>query len=124
MSAIQIGDTFLIQHLWIVISDPTKNSGSFLIVNLTTDKLRAGGTCELRRGDHEWITKTCYVSFGDAREVDPEKEIKLLDLMKCGRITKHFPVNPAILQKIIRAARESKSLPIGFRKYFSPPKTR
>ncbi|TAM82044.1 MAG: hypothetical protein EPN47_10220 [Acidobacteria bacterium] len=117
----QIGDAFLLQHLWIVISDPAEHRGTFLIVNITTDKLRAGGDCELRRGDHEWIIKTSYVSFGDAREVGPEDEVRLIELMKSGKITKHFPARPAILQKIIQAAKESKSLPIGFRKYFPPP---
>ena len=63
----QLGDAFLFglhSHLWIVISEPAKHAGNFVIVNLTTDVFRAGKECELGLGDHEWIIQKCYVSFG------------------------------------------------------------
>jgi hypothetical protein len=114
----QLGDTFVIRHLWIVISDPAKHSDKFIIVNLTSDKNRAGTDCELNVGDHEWITKKTYVSFGDAREVGPKEEVKLIENMAAGTIMKNFPMKPTVLRKIISAARASKALPTAFRCYF------
>ncbi len=114
----QLGDTFVIDHLWIVVSDPAKHAGKFIIVNLTTDIFRAGKECELNPGDHQWIKQKCYVSFADAREVSPKEEAKISAYMTAGTITKHFPMNPAILQKIVAAAKQSKALAVGLRKYF------
>jgi hypothetical protein len=116
----QAGDTFLLgegSHLWIVISDPAKHAGHFIIVNLTTDVFRAGKDCELNPGDHEWISKKCFVSFGDARKVSPTEAAKILSLMPGGTITKHFPMKSAVLQKIISAGRRSKALSEGFRTF-------
>jgi hypothetical protein len=116
----QPGDTFTLGpggHLWIVISDPVKHTGKFIIVNLTTDVFRAGKECELNPGDHQWITKKSFVSFGDAREVSPKEEAQIVAYMAAGIITKQFPMNPTILQKIIGSGKQSKALPVGFRKY-------
>ena len=118
MSSMQLGDTFVIEHLWIVISDPAKHAEKFIIVNLTTDRERAGTECELGMGDHEWITQKSYVSFGDALEVGRKEELKIIEQMAAGTIKKHYPMKPAVLQKIMVAAKTSRSLRIGFRKYF------
>jgi hypothetical protein len=117
----KIGDTFVIGeggHLWIVISDPAKHSSRFVIANLTTDANRAGTDCELNRGDHQWIREVCYINFGDAREVTPIEEARISECIEDGRICKHFPMKSAVLQRIICAAKKSKALPTGLRKYF------
>jgi hypothetical protein len=119
--AIQCGDTFILGlggHLWVVISEPAKHAGHFVIVNLTTDVFRAGTECELIPGDHQWITKKCYVSFGDAREVTPKQELQIMAHMASRAITKQYPMSGPILQKIIVAAKKSKALPTGFLIYF------
>ena len=75
--AVQLGDTFLLgqaSHLWVVISDPKKHAGEFVLVNITTDAFRAGKDCELNVGDHQWIRHKSYVNFGDARKVTPQEE--------------------------------------------------
>src|SRR5258708_38698762 len=121
MAPIQFGDTFVMGqggHLWIVISDPTRHSGNFIIANLTTDKRRAGTDCELNKGDHPWITQKCFVNFGDAREVTPEQEAQLILFMNGGYIQKNFPMDLAILEKITIAAKTSRAIAIGLRKYF------
>jgi hypothetical protein len=114
----QFGDTFVLTHLWIVISDPAKHSGNFLIANLTTNVARAGTDCELNQGDHTWITHKCFVSFADAREVFPKEELKIITLMAAGNIKKHFPMEPKILQRIVTSAGKSKALRIEYKKYF------
>lgn len=117
----QYGDTFVMGvggHLWIVISDPAKHNGSFVIANLTTDEYRAGKDCELNKSDHSWIKCKCFVNFGDAREVTPTEEAKMASLIAAGHITPNLPMNLPILQKIAIAAKTSKALNTGLKKYF------
>lgn len=122
MSSMQLGDTFLFNvgkaHLWIVVSDPFKHAGSFIIVNLTTDSRRAGTDCELNTEDHPWIREKCWVNFGDAEEVTPAEEAKLLTFMASGTINKNHPMNAAVLAKITVIAKATKALKIKYRKYF------
>jgi len=117
-----IGDTFLIDHLWVVISDPAKNGGKFVIVNLTTDKIRAGEECALSPGDHPWIIKKSYVSFGDAREVGPKEEAELTKHITSGKIKRHFPMGHSVLRRITATAGRSKALPTILRCHFVTPK--
>ncbi len=98
-------------HLFFVISDPSKNSGTFHIVNITSDYIRAGKECVLEIGDHEWITKSSYVAFRDAREITPRLN---LDSLVGKLITMQKPLRFEILERIITAARNSRS----FRKEF------
>lgn len=119
MSSMQLGDTFVMTHLWVVLSDPAKHSGHFIIANLTTDLARAGKDCELNKGDHPWITQKCYVNFGDAREVTPKEEVKIVAFLGAGHIKMHYPMNLAVIQKIVTAAKTSRALATGYRaKYF------
>jgi hypothetical protein len=111
MSSLQAGDTFVLadSHLWIVLSDPNKNAGKFIFVNLTSDVLRAGIHCELSVGDHPWIVKKTYVNFGDAMEGTPESESRLLALIGRG-VTKHDPLSQELLSRIVAAGKITKAL--------------
>jgi hypothetical protein len=117
----QLGDTFILGgpggHLWVVISDSAKHAGEFIIINLTGDVFRAGKDCELSIGDHQWITKKTYVSFGDARKVSPKEEAMIIKHIADGAIKRHYPMKQAVLQKIISAAKLSKALPSGYVTY-------
>jgi hypothetical protein len=118
----QLGDTFLFNvekaHLWIVVTDPSKNSGSFIIMNLTTDSWRAGTDCELNIGDHPWIREKCWVNFGDAQEVTPIEEAKMMAYMGSGLISQNHPMSALILAKIAAVAKTTKALKIKYRNYF------
>lgn len=105
-------------HLWIVISEPTKHNGNFVIANLTTDEYRAGNDCELNENDHGWIKCKCFVNFGDAREVTPVEEAKITAAISSGHITPKLPMKQAILLRIATAAKISKALDTGLKKYF------
>lgn len=114
----QIGDTFYWSeggHLWIVISDPNLNAGEFVAVNLTKDVFRAGKECELVPGDHQWIKAKTYVSFGDAMRFAPENALNLEKQITLGTIRRHDPIKQSILQKIIAAAKISKSISEDFK---------
>jgi len=116
--AIQISDTLIFGdsgHLWVVISDPTKHAGCSLIVNITSDVFRAGKDCELNVGDHQWIKKKCYVSFGDARMITPKEEAMIVKHIATGVIKTHFPMKSSVLQRIITAAKVSKALSKDFK---------
>jgi hypothetical protein len=119
----RLGDSFLMptpghsfDHLWIVISDPRAHGGSFVIVNLTTDALRAGTECDLNPGDHRFINQKSYVNFADAMEIDVVKAACINALIG-KKITPHDPLEVAIVQKIVAAAKTSKALPVKLRKY-------
>jgi hypothetical protein len=114
LASLQISDTLVFAqggHLWVVISDSTKHAGLSIIVNFTSDIFRAGKDCELNVGDHQWIKKKCYVSFGDARMITPKKESTIMKLIASGTIKTHFPVKSSVLQKIVAAAKISKAMP-------------
>lgn len=116
----QAGDTFIIAnaHLWMVLSDPSSHGGCFVFANLTTDSRRAGTDCELNCGDHPWVTRKCYVNFGDAYEVTPEHEARMAVFIASNGIVRHLPLEPAILQRIVAAAKVSKALAKNLQKYF------
>jgi hypothetical protein len=119
MSSMQLGGTFVMTHLWIVLTAPSKHAGHFIIANVTTNVARAGTECELNQGDHAFITQKCYVSFADAREVTPKEEVKIVAFLAAGHIKMHYPMAPAVIAKIVAAAKTSKALAVGYRtKYF------
>ncbi len=120
----QLGDSFLMRspgqsfdHLWIVISDPTRHAGTFIIVNLTTNVARAGAECELNKGDHRWVVEKCFVSFADAIEITPDGEKRIKEQIADKTIATHFPLEESVLQRILTAAKTSKTLPVRFKKY-------
>jgi hypothetical protein len=120
----KLGDTFLMRspghsldHLWIVISDPNKHKGTFIIVNLTTDVARASADCELSPGCHRWVVEKCYVNFTDALRITPQLEANITSLTATKAILPHEPLDSEILARIVQIARKSSSFPPTFRIY-------
>lgn len=105
-------------HLWIVISDPRKHGGVFLVVNATTSEFRAGRECVLLPTDHEWIKKESFVSFGDALKITPDKKQEIAALIGKS-IFLQGPMRKAALSRIVEAAKKSKALPESFKKYLA-----
>jgi hypothetical protein len=118
----KIGDAFTMAvpprydtpHLFFVISDPIKNKGVFHIVNITTDYIRAGKDCVLTTADHEWITKTSYVSFRDALEITPERK---LDSLVGSLVIMRTPLRSEVLEKIVNIAKATKGYRNEFKKF-------
>lgn len=120
----KLGDAFLMrvppnfdrEHLFFVISDPNKNNGTFIIVNITGDEFRAGRECVLVKGDHPWIVKESFVTFTDALEITVAHAQKIDALM--GTTIKPQPcLKPETLTKIVEAAKQSKAIAVDFKKY-------
>ena len=100
-------------HLFFVISDPTKNNGTYHIVNITGDYIRAGKDCVLNHADHDWISKESYVSFRDAREITSKLR---LDSLVGKLIIMQMPLRPEVLAKIVTAAAATKGYRDEFKK--------
>lgn len=120
----QKGDTFLMgsiggkkKHLWILLSDLNKHHGSGVIVNLTTDRDRSGGECSLGIGDHPWLRSQCWVSYGDAMRLAPDKWPKIQHGITMGLIIPQNPLAKNHLEKVILAAKVSKAFPSLYLKY-------
>lgn len=111
-----LGDTFIWapdagkEHLYIAITDPSKNSGKLVVVNLTKS---AGGAKSfvLRPGDHPFIRRDSDVNFGDAMIVSTERidrQVRLrlalprepMDLSIVHRIAAAAKDHPAVSEEI------------------------
>ncbi|MGO9636807.1 MAG: hypothetical protein ACLPSO_02575 [Terracidiphilus sp.] len=60
--------------------------------------------------DHRWIKEKTYISFGDALKISSKEMLNLEKGIKSGAIRTHYPMKPAVLQRIITAAKHSISL--------------
>jgi hypothetical protein len=101
---------FQISHLFFVISDPLQHDAGFVVVNITTDYIRAGEECVLCVGDHAWITKKSFLSFRDAMLIDAKKAATIQGLIGT-LVAMHPPLSEIILKKIVDSAKTSRSIP-------------
>jgi hypothetical protein len=101
---------FQISHLFFVISDPLQHDAGFVVVNITTDYIRAGEECVLCVGDHAWIKKKSFLSFRDAMLIDAKKAATIQGLI--GTLVAVYPpLSEIILKKIVDSAKTSRSIP-------------
>jgi hypothetical protein len=107
---------FNVPHLFFVISDPAQNGGTFLIVNITKDYIRAGRECVLQKGDHPWITVESFVTFRDALEITPTMATGLQSLIGT-EVFPEDPLDPVVLKRIVEVAKASRSLAPAKKKY-------
>ena len=114
----QLGDSFILlippEHLWFVVSDPSKNDGAYVVVNLTSDYFLAGKECILNPGEHPWITKTSYICFSEAQLITAESDKVIASSSK---VIMKQRLSQKTLDKIIEAAKKSKAIPVGLKKY-------
>jgi hypothetical protein len=101
---------FQISHLFFVISDPLQHDAGFVVVNITTDYIRAGEECVLCVGDHAWIKKKSFLSFRDAMLIDAKKAATIQGLIGT-LVAMHPPLSEIILKKIVDSAKTSRSIP-------------
>jgi hypothetical protein len=105
-----------VPHLFFVISDPSAHHGNFIVVNITTDYIRAGKECVLGPGEHDWIKRECYVSLRDAMLIDAGRAADLQRLV--GKlIIPQKPLTAEVLKKIVETARNSRSFEIALKRF-------
>ena len=103
----KIGDTFVwcptggIDHLWIVISDPTQHDGDCVLVNLTESR-HGAHSFTLRPGQHRYIYKDSDVNFGDAFRSHVDE---VNTHVASGSARPHDPMDMTIVREIIKRDR-------------------
>jgi hypothetical protein len=65
-------------HLWIIITDPLKDSGSAVILSVTTRRAHSDLTLILKPGDHPWIKHDSVIMYSDAAIIDTASLEKLI----------------------------------------------
>ena len=96
-------------HLWIVISEPTK-AGEVLCVNVTDAKNYPDSTCHLAIGDHEFIKKPSVIVYkSKSVRLWPEKAID--NGIRSGSFKQYADFTKEILEKIITGAFRSEDMP-------------
>jgi hypothetical protein len=101
---------FQISHLFFVISNPLNHDTGFVVVNITTNHIRAGEECFLDVGDHPWIQKKSFLSFRDSMLIDAKKAAPIQGLIGT-LVTMHPPLTAIVLKKIVDSAKISRSIP-------------
>jgi len=100
-------------HLWIVISDPTFDSNSVVIVNVTSWRTRAtflnDTSCVINAGEHPFIDKKSYIYYRDAK-VTSEDNIQ--NALAGGALSPDEDCSSELLGKILLGAAQSQHTPI------------
>ena len=66
-------------HLWIIVTDPSKDSGAAAIVCITTRRAHSDLTLIVKPSDHPWIKHDSVVMYADSQVIDT---IRLEQCMK------------------------------------------
>jgi len=110
------GDTFipakLDSHLWIILSDPTRDPENVVIVNFTTHTIDEEQHCILRKSDHPFVKHKTAVRYRDAKKVSIEQ----LEVLVTKNLLKpQSPLSGALLKRVREGASKSEFLPEGCR---------
>jgi len=70
-------------HVWIIISDPARDSQKVLIVNFTTWQPHLDQACIVEKGEHLFITDRTVVNYSRAKIVT---DAQLQSLRSAGRL--------------------------------------
>jgi len=94
-------------HLWFLITDPSLNRGSGLIVNMTTRKLDSDTSCILSKGEHNSIHHESVIQYAEAFLADVSK---IEAAAKYGIVKFDEPISGQLLKKILDGAARSSRL--------------
>jgi len=118
------GDTFLMPapgisnrtpHLWIVVTDPSEENPTVVIVSITTLRHGAEQTVVLRRGEHPFIDRDSSVCYADARMVDARD---LEARAKAGQVKIHAPCPLKTLEIVAAGIMASELTPRKVQKFY------
>lgn len=106
------------KHLWVVISDTKKHAGCGLIVNISTDDVRADGECPLAANEHPWLSEpVSWVCYADATLMTVPAWAAINEGIAKGMIIPERKCPTSCLEKIIAGAKASAAKQYGaFRK--------
>ncbi len=96
-------------HLFIIITEPEKETGNVIIVNIETQNSITEKTVILQKGDHPFIIKPTSVRYVDARIISIFDLDKKLEGSR-GEIKIKEDLDTKILEKICEGMNRSKTL--------------
>ena len=91
-----VGDTFRIEHLWVVVSHPTADD-EVVIANFTTLRGNCDDACVVRPGEHPAIDHDSIVAYRQARLVSRST---LEGAIASGTFRAMTPVSADLLKRI------------------------
>lgn len=97
------------KHLWFVISDPNRNSGFALIVNMTTFREGSENCCVLQQGEHPGVDCKSAINYLRARNVLGEN-IEKAYRKRPNHIVFAERADMDLIIKILQGALESKRI--------------
>ena len=112
---ISLGDTYWARnpnsnnppHLYFVITDPKRNQGRVLLVNMTERKAGSDGSCILRIGDHPRVTKESVLQYAEAILPDGRR---LEEVVNRGLFTPAERAAMPLVRRMLAAALRSPHL--------------
>jgi hypothetical protein len=115
LTTVQAGDAFLLgdkgleDHLWVILSDPTKDAQRVLLISLTTAAPHKESVCLIQAGEHPWVRHETCVAYDKAKVVSLDQ---LYALKNKGLIQLQAPVSAILLKRIRDSAADSVDLAI------------
>ena len=112
---ISLGDTFWAQnpnsnnppHLYFVISDPSRNAGHVLLVNVTTHRAGADESCPLQADIHPCVKTPSVIQY--AGTIFPEARMVEQAVYK-GIFMAAPPAELSLVRRILQGALASRHL--------------
>jgi len=100
-----LGDTFFFavpkSHLWMVITTPSGADGTFIMVNVTTERGGGEGVCILDPNDYpSYIDRPSEVRYKDARQWKHTGPKGYDALLAAGSVIPQPPLPQATLAKV------------------------
>jgi hypothetical protein len=114
---VNAGDTFLLvnqkldDHLWVILSDPGKDSTRVLIVSLTTAAPHKESVCLVHAGQHPGVTHESCVAYNYAKIVTLANLHAWKD---AGHLKLQVPLSPNLFKRIREQSAESVDLALEF----------
>jgi len=103
---VNLGDTILATHLWVVCSTPTQD-GEAVIFNLTTRRRDSDTNCVIVAGEHPFVKKESVIAYERGQLMNVQQWVKAQNLG--AKI--YAPVSPGLLFRIQQGALKSDLTP-------------
>ena len=103
------------KHLYIIIA--VTNSNEAIFVNVTTKKGNKDDTCILNVSDHDFITHTSVINYGDTTKAPIGK---IEEAISKDYFNPQTPVSGELLKRILKGALNSPNLPQKYLKHIPP----
>lgn len=112
---VALGDTFWHDktispngHLYVVLSDPTKDPERVVVANFTTREPGCDETCVVTKREHRWLSHDSVVAYQFAKHTTQRS---LEFGIKAGLLKTHDRASPELVAKVAKGLLDSKVVP-------------